>query len=139
VTDDVVFDDIHDFIAAQLDVREKRAHDADWAIGTKYDPIVVSACETVSTPLMELYRDALPERVLAEVAAMRRVLKRHRRPRSPAEIPAGVSSECCVGCGFLGDTGIPPRTPHINDCPELRDAAAPYAGRPGYKEAWRTS
>jgi hypothetical protein len=78
-----------------------------------------------------------PARVLAEVAAKRRVLERHRRPRSPAEIPTGVDSRCCVGCGFLGDTGIPPRTPDINDCPELRDLAAPYTDRPGYKPTWR--
>lgn len=78
-----------------------------------------------------------PARVLAEVKAKRRVLERHRRPRSPAEVPDNAFSGCCVGCGFLGDTGVPPRTPDVDDCPELRDLAAPFDQHPDYNPAWR--
>lgn len=150
------FDDIWDFIAAQLHQDELTAFDASdrrsgrWFVGDKWN--VYSAED--ETPHADYETNELivygnmkaqsehiacwdPTRGLLEVAAKRRVLERHRRPRSPAEVPANVHSGCCVGCGFLGDDGIPPRTPHVDLCPELRDLAAPYADRPGYKPAWR--
>lgn len=68
--------DIDEFLKARLDHREQWARAADHAVGTKYDPIVAAAGETLSVPLMELYRAGRPARVLAEVAAKRALLKR---------------------------------------------------------------
>lgn len=150
------FEDIHEFIAAQLDEDERGAQNAsdqrsgEWFVGDKWNVYGVedeTPWEDYETNELVVYGNMKeqsehiarhdPARVLREVASKRRVLERHRRPRSPAEHPGGVSSECCIGCGFLGDDGIPARTPHIDLCPELRDLAAPYAERPGYKPAWR--
>ena len=118
---------IVEFLKAQLDHREQWARAADHAVGTKYDPIVAAACETLSIPLMELYRAARPARVLAEVAAKRRTLARH----------ANDGHGGCEGCGYeYGD--ISPRY-DIDECPELRDLAAPYADHPDYDPAWRVS
>ena len=80
-----------------------------------------------------------PARVLAEVAAKRRVLARHH-PRQPPD-------RWCDGCGEDKGGGggrgrymwITPRVLHINDCPELRDLAAPYADHPDYDPAWTPS
>lgn len=150
------FADIWDFIAAQLRQDEIMAFDASdrrsgrWFVGDKWNVYGVEDetphedCETNELIVygnMKVQSEHIacwdPARALLEVASKRRILERHRRPRSPAELPAGVPSESCIGCGFLGDNGIPARTPHIDLCPELRDAAAPYAERPGYKPAWR--
>jgi hypothetical protein len=157
MADEPDFEDIREFIAAQLAEDEAAAreaavfyddHDAhengvEWRghegvnqngymnfwlvphLGVIYDP--ASGRHIVRHN---------PAQVLREVKAKRRVLERHRPPRSPAEVPDNAFSRCCIGCGFLGDTGIPPRTPDIDDCPELRDLAAPFAGRPGYKVKW---
>lgn len=76
-----------------------------------------------------------PARVLAEVAAKRRVLERHH-PAADGEMAWHVGA--CVGCGTEGEFADP-RTPDVNDCPELRDLAAPYASRPGFKPEWRLS
>jgi hypothetical protein len=78
-----------------------------------------------------------PARVLREVAAKRRVLARHR-PATGKDLGWSSYVGACFGCGTYGEFADA-RTPDINDCPELRDLAAPYAERPGYKPAWRVA
>jgi hypothetical protein len=78
-----------------------------------------------------------PARVLAEVAAKRAILERHHRRDSEDDYPQhwGVDSSC-VGCHAGYDEE--PWTKDISECPELRDLAQPFAGRPGWREEWRT-
>lgn len=76
-----------------------------------------------------------PDRVLAEIAAKRRVLSRHcpgvaRWERDP--IPCAGCHGCPVGrAGFLHFTK------DINECPELRDLASAWADHPDFDLAWR--
>ena len=61
-----------------------------------------------------------PARVLREIDAKRRMLERHAARYSE---PAGG-----MICAHDG---------HRWPCPDVRDFAAVYADRPGYKESWR--
>lgn len=75
-----------------------------------------------------------PARVLAEVAAQRRVMGRHRA--ASGNEPGWYSyAGACIGCGTEGEFADP-RTRRIDDCPELRDLAAPDANHPDYNPAW---
>lgn len=69
-----------------------------------------------------------PTRVLREVAAKRRILERHH--------PHG--SDHCWNCvlDVSVEYGSPVVTYAPYPCPDLRDAIASYADRPGYKETW---
>lgn len=60
-----------------------------------------------------------PARVLAECAAKRRIVARHRN----------LSDVNCTACDASECLDFP--------CPTLRLLALPYADRPGYDEAWR--
>lgn len=77
-----------------------------------------------------------PARVLAEVAAKRRVLARHcpADPRPMWSSPAWRNVCACIGCGLERDGDW--NTEDINDCPELRDLAAVYADHPDFDPAW---
>lgn len=68
--------------------------------------------------------------VLADIAAKRRILARHRTLADEGGHPTA-----CVGCGGIGVEGDW-RTENINDCPELRDLASAYSDRPGYRQEW---
>lgn len=78
-----------------------------------------------------------PARVLREVEAKRRVMERH----SP--VPLGPRAKkgtphSCAGCNFeYGDIDFV--TDDIEDCPELRDLAAPYADHPDFDPNWSTT
>lgn len=76
-----------------------------------------------------------PARVLAEVETKQHVLARHR-PATDEDLGWSSYVGACFGCGTYGEFADA-RTPDISDCPELRNLAAPYAERPGYKPAWR--
>lgn len=71
-----------------------------------------------------------PARVLAEVAAKRRVLERHKTPSG-----MGDFYRVCHGCGH--DYGSGWTRYLVDDCPELRDLAVVYADHPDYAERWR--
>lgn len=73
-----------------------------------------------------------PARVLRDVEAKRRILKRHS-PGDPAAAP--WAPNWCEGCGTSGYCDDP-RTADVNECPELRDLAAAYDWHPDYKETW---
>ncbi len=75
-----------------------------------------------------------PKFVLADVAAKRRIMSRHRR-YGEVEPSYAPWDDACDGCGFPGDPEWP-ATEHINDCPELRDLAAPFDQHPDYDPAW---
>jgi hypothetical protein len=93
-------------------------------VGTKYDPIVTSVGETVSIPLMELYREAHPARVLAEVAAKRRILERHSDWNGQAHV--------CPSFDLYGQCLL-----RLVECDTLKLMAEPYADHKDYDPAWR--
>lgn len=71
-----------------------------------------------------------PARVLREVAAKRRVMERHC-------LYDGIGSkhtDYCMGCPSGDDSGYP--EVEIDECPELRDLAAPYTDHPDYRKEW---
>jgi len=66
-----------------------------------------------------------PARVLAEVAAKRRIMERHFADQDGS----------CVGCGF---NSVEERSVEdINACPELRDMASVYDSHPDHKQEWK--
>jgi hypothetical protein len=69
-----------------------------------------------------------PARVLADVAAKRRILARHK-PGDPKLF--GWAPNWCEGCGYEGEAGDP-RTEDIDDCPEIRDLASTWADHEDY-------
>jgi hypothetical protein len=67
-----------------------------------------------------------PKRAVDEVDAKRRILERH------APVDDGLHYVHCKWCS-TPQCGVYQPWP----CPDLLDAAAPYADRPGYREEWR--
>lgn len=100
-----------EWLGEQVDADEAAAR--DWQ--ESYSPQFPSLCDSA--------------RVLAEVDATRRLLRRHHPVDYP---PWGV---VCQGCGVEGPNDHPRNL--IDECPELCDRAAVYATRPGYGEGWR--
>lgn len=74
-----------------------------------------------------------PDYVLRDVAAKRRILARHRRRGATGSCVG--NDDMCVGCGTQGEFDDPV-TPHVDDCPELRDLAAIDADHPAYRQEW---
>lgn len=72
-----------------------------------------------------------PARVLREVAAKRRVMERHYR------YDGSALYDYCAGCPSGDDSGYP--EVELNDCPELRDLAAPYSNHPDFDPNWSTT
>jgi hypothetical protein len=78
-----------------------------------------------------------PARVLRELEAKRRVLARHRAaPVPPGNEWIGEYPYCAAHAYRVAD-GTVVYPVELKDCPELRDLAAPYSDRPGYREEWR--
>lgn len=84
-----------------------------------YDEGAPGACDAVHIAAWD------PGRVLAEVAAKRRILDRH---------PGANAEDECPGCGAHLDGTW--RTGAGELCPEQVDMAQPFAGRPGWREEW---
>lgn len=135
--------DIAQFLAARLDEDERAAHAAQlrrptpwqqrpaeggalpngvWVDDAFDDGVAVANGSYVADHILR--HD--PARVLADVAAKRRILARH--------CTAGTT-RACDGCGW--DREDNHNVEDIDDCPELRDLAAPYAEHPDYDPAWR--
>lgn len=70
-----------------------------------------------------------PARLLADIEAKRRIVERHRNYDFPFNQDDGPGDYSWTGCCDFCHQPWP--------CPDLRDVAAPYAGRPGYLESWR--
>lgn len=69
-----------------------------------------------------------PSRVLREIAVKRRILERHRDCDFPFNPDDGPGDYAWTGrCDYCHEAW---------PCPELRDLAAGYADRPGYKPGW---
>src|SRR5262245_6868960 len=66
-----------------------------------------------------------PARVLAEVAAKRRIIDEHR-PKGPEE-----------GCPTCTEQTITAWAPEDSPCPTLRLLALPYDQHSDYREEWR--
>ena len=77
----------------------------------------------------------VPERILAEVAAKRRILARHApAPEHPLD---DSMPPYCAAHAYEHPDGTVSYPVLLADCPELRDAVAPYAARAGFNPAWR--
>ncbi|MES9522431.1 DUF6221 family protein [Streptomyces capoamus] len=78
-----------------------------------------------------------PARVLQEIDAKRRVLARHHA----APIPPGnewiALYPYCAAHAYEWPEGSVVYPVELKGCPELRDLAAAYSHRPGYREEWR--
>lgn len=92
-----------------------------------YGLVKCMTCEPGDLPLVA-------DRVRAEVDAKRRIMARHCRSQFWADNP--LMRDSCAGCGYSGPNEEP-NTEHVDDCPELRDLAAVYAGHADYDERWR--
>lgn len=143
--------DISAFLSAQFDTDEaaaRAAQDADpapWSVSispsstrersTEHGSGLVIAADGVSlwdcegasglcmtAPTANHVARWDPTRVLAEVAAKRRILERH--------------AQCGAGAGLCDHAHRRPVSIESGRCGTLRDLAAPYAGRPGFKPAW---
>lgn len=79
-----------------------------------------------------------PERALADIAAKRRIMARHR-PATAEERSLHVGGEpACVACGDHEHAGgLEWNVEDVNDCLELRDLASVYADHSDYDESWR--
>jgi hypothetical protein len=75
-----------------------------------------------------------PARVLAEVAARRRRLERHR-PEVTEYYDRHGQIATFTACEICGNGG---NTDDAWPCVELLDDAAPFAGHEDYNESWRT-
>lgn len=70
-----------------------------------------------------------PARVLAEVAAKRRILDRHSKSDFPADSDELGGYKWQAHCDHCG---------HVCPCPDLLDIVQPFAERPGFREEWRS-
>src|SRR5512139_2667273 len=71
-----------------------------------------------------------PARVLAEVEAKRRIIARHQSRQSGRW-------KICMNCRPIDPEYPDHLTEAVWPCPDLRDAAAPYADHPDYQQEWR--
>jgi len=86
-----------------------------------------------------------PARVLADIAAKRRILARHKpipAVHAPGswQLPTGFTGPFAAYCELCSDCADPDGGNNTYEpwpCPEVRDHAAPYADRPGFKPEWR--
>ncbi len=128
--------DLVKFLTARLDERERFARNAEHAVGTKYDPLVVSAGETLNMGLVMLYRESDPARVLAKVEANRRILAEHKH------IPA-VQSEYThhydFGCQTCHVDTHCSEIMGLGWCETVRLMATVYDQSPDYDPAWKVS
>lgn len=77
-----------------------------------------------------------PARVLREVDAKRRVLTRHCAAPVPPGNEWAEEYPYCAAHAYKGPDGTAVYPVELEKCPELRDLAAPYADRPGYRKGW---
>lgn len=139
--------DITGFLTARLDEREQWARHAEHALGTKYDPLMLAASETVSVSLVALYREARPERVLADVKAKRAILALHgletlSLPPAPYELPEGFTGKFVGYCQLCSEIdGSEGLNTYYEPwpCPSVRILAGIDAEHPDYKQAWTVS
>lgn len=135
-------DDLVQWLHAQLDEDERIAREADDSLGKmnldwKYQSEDGLGGKVVSARGADIIYDVAvgvgehvsahdPRRVLAEIAAKRRLLDLHHPVEDTEEM-----QDYCAECD-LGRKDYP-----YFPCTTLRLLAVPYADRPGYREEWR--
>lgn len=87
--------------------------------------------------LNRYWQPASDARVLREIDAKRRVLARHHAAPVPPGSEWAAEFPYCAAHAYPGHDGSTVYPVELKDCPELRDLASNYAGRPGYREEWR--
>jgi hypothetical protein len=111
--------EITEFIAVQFD------EDEQWA-ECKHDSL---NCDLGALQFIGECSCGYPARVLADIAAKRRILARHSSFDFPADEDDGP-----------GDYAWTPSCDHCHQpwpCPDLLDLAAPFADRRGFRPEWR--
>lgn len=106
------------FLRARYDDQESRARRA---INGKANQFVEADRDTEPLLFNKAGEFDLPERVLADIGAKRKLLEMH---------PGATSEDECPGCGaHLDGTWV---TPPEGTCPVLAILAEPYASHPDY-------
>jgi hypothetical protein len=123
-----VSEDLIDWLRLQLDEDERVAREAPNVLDYAEWPFWVDVDDEHDHQATNAWRDHFkPARVLREVERNRRVLARHE----PIEVFGDL---LCVRCGVkAGGRPSDPSWP----CPDVRDLAAIFDDRPGYREEWR--
>jgi hypothetical protein len=89
-----------------------------------------------------LHGEPLAPRMLAEVAAKRAILELHDGEHDCRELITGVYPHdwpSAAPWGSAGEAWRHASSEHFEGpCPTLRLFAQPFAGRPGWREEWRT-
>lgn len=133
-----------DFLRGCLQAEEDMAlacYDLDWAVGGTPDRPTVYAPDLGESVLLGVVTPGgaahvaywCPQRVLACVAAKRRLID------AILEYEAKIDGEwgCCHSAEQI-ESGECPEIPP-DETEALRILAAPYAGRPGWREEWGTT
>lgn len=149
-------DDLVQWLGQQLDEDEriaKAATDGPWHVDHELYPESINAADGVQViaggrwggeaSVFESTEDALhiarhdPARVLREIDAKRRMLARHHAAPVPPGSEWAEEYPYCAAHAYKAadDTVVYPV--ELKNCLDLRDLAAPYANRPGYREEWR--
>ena len=147
--------DLVEFLIARLDERQVLAEAASWSDDSNVwlagqnvhdqrwyvvdsmeegvlDRVHAHAADDAAVAKLVAAND--PAFVLADVAAKRRILARHRVPTKSEW--QRWHARMCLGCGTMGEFDDP-RVREINECPELRDLASPYAEHADFQPEWR--
>ncbi len=74
------------------------------------------------------------DRVLADIAAGRSIITRHRLPAED-EWQSRWHPRMCIGCGETGEFSDP-RIRKIDNCPELRSLANVYSDHADFRSEW---
>lgn len=145
-------DDLREFLLARLDEEEKRLYHmrkqvieriwcafpsdmSGWRIGIANGQddgwTVARGMEQAVAEYIE--RVARPNQVLANLAAKQRIIARH------SVVPGGEELAMplyCAAHAYKHRDGTVSYPIQMDDCPELRDLAAPYAWHTNYRKEW---
>jgi len=141
---------------AEDEAMARKPWDVDWALGGNPGRLFVYFADEGSPAVLDCDDDGSaeycvhfqPRRMLAEIAAKRRLLDIHRiitdvwtEDIGPTDDPyldpqmmepGATSGEGCVACHNVGLGNIAPDGP----CETLKALAVPHVGREGWKDEW---
>ncbi|MFE9735507.1 DUF6221 family protein [Streptomyces sp. NPDC005863] len=140
-------DDLVKWLGEQLDEDEGTAKAVQWDGSGNRLSWELAASATVDVGEDEFYAGDRtianhivthdPASVLREIDAKRRVLARHHAAPIPPGNEWAEEYPYCAAHAYTQADGTVVYPVQLQNCPELRDLAAPYADRPGYREEWR--